>query len=223
MNPFGAHPQWCKGLFLPLHSILTQLGNKSLTYDLSGIFGIKTMGDRQTDMGYVSNEIFPGTQIISHPELGRQSSSSPILMSLPLVGPSSMFLWTGLSALPLSCPVAVSCIVPAGLLPSSCPRMFDPGSSQQPGLFPLNLRSHRSSLLRTPLGLPSVLRLKSNGFIQACSGTERPGTHSPETQQNSVGTGGGWRLQPKQGVFFLDIEGIWSWIHLCWGELFCLL
>lgn len=112
-------------------------------------------------------------------------------------------------------PVSVSCIVPAGLLPSSCPHMFDPGSSQQPGLFPLNLRSHRSSLLRTPLGLPSVLRLKSNGFIQACSGTERPGTHSPETQQNSVGTGGGWRLQSKQGVFFLDIEGIWSWIHLC--------
>lgn len=35
--------------FLPLQSIITQLRNKSLTYDLWGIFGIKTMGDRQRD------------------------------------------------------------------------------------------------------------------------------------------------------------------------------
>lgn len=169
--------------------------------------------DRQT--WDISKEIFPGTQIISHPELGCQSSSSSILMSLPLVGPSSMFLCTGLSALPLFVQSLSHALSLQACFPPLALACFDPGSSQQPGLFPLNFRSHRSSLLRTPLGLPSGLRLKSSGFIPACSGTERSGTHSPETQQNSVGTGGVWRLQPKQGVFFLDIAGIWSLIHLC--------
>ena len=142
--------------------------------------------DKQTDMGYVSKKIFPGTQIISHPELGHQSSSSPILMSLPLVGPSSMFL-TDLSALPLSSHCLMRC--PCRLASLSCPCMFWCRLLTEPGSSPLNLRSHRSSLLRTPLGLPCVLRQKSNGFIQACSGTEWSGTLSRDTAEQP-----GWRL-----------------------------
>lgn len=172
--------------FLPLQSIITQLEN---------VFNIWPFGDiwnqnygRQTDKhgicikeniprypNYLSPRAWASEFLLTNPDEFAFSSRVPC-SCVP-------------ACLTCHCPVTVSCVVPAGLLPSLALACFVAVSSQQPGLSPLNLRSHGSSLLRTPLGLLFVLRLKSNGFIQACSGTERSGTLSRDTAEQS-----GWRL-----------------------------